>query len=241
MAKVIRLGIIAHPHTRQTVSQTTLLFLYNTHYCWLSIGFITLLFFWMRLQHDLAVRKQLFGKLKPGYIAAVVITFVFYYAQVLVSAVAPRSKYLADLFLLTCMLVSFLLALVFLGYTITIWKSCIQQSNVSSLFYKTSISAIITSALVFAVCVEFLVAQVTNLNTSNQYLIKHIFYETLFLFMACTIPSSFITHYYQNYWAIPKKTPSEIGLNQNFALPVAPLSASQTGIQDGAATLSASV
>lgn len=46
IAKVIRLGLLANPATRHSVGQVGLLFVYNTHLCFCTIGFITLLFFW---------------------------------------------------------------------------------------------------------------------------------------------------------------------------------------------------
>eukprot|EP00026_Physarum_polycephalum_P009872 Phypoly_transcript_10009.p1 GENE.Phypoly_transcript_10009~~Phypoly_transcript_10009.p1 ORF type:complete len:444 (+),score=48.18 Phypoly_transcript_10009:41-1333(+) len=199
LSKAARLAVLADPHTRFKVGEVVLLFLYNTHLCMATISYITLLFFWMRLKHDLVANQRIFGKLKPGYIAAVTITVIFYYAQVLAKGILAHPDFVMYVLMFGNGLVCFSLAVVFLCYTVAIWKPYLSQQNTTTLFYKTFIGATISSIIVIGFCIELVISNTTPFNATWQYLIKHAIYESLFLFQLIGILSGFVVHYFQYY------------------------------------------
>lgn len=196
LAKVLRLGILANPHTRFEVGLAALLFLYNTHLCFGYIAFVSLLFFWMRLKHDLVMDNKLFGKLKPIYVGVIIFTVIFYYAQVIVQATSGDTTVMFYLMLMNGV-VCFVLAVAFIIYGIVIWREFLKESEHNNLFFRIYVSALTAAVLIIAFVIELAVSNITNFNSTNQYLIKHSIYETLFVAQFISIPAGFVVHYYK--------------------------------------------
>jgi len=196
-AKVLRLALLANSKTRFEVGQVVLLFLYNTHLTFGFIACLTLLYFWARLHHDLRQTQTLFGKLFPLYIGSVVVTIVFYYAQVIVQGAAYNETVMYVLQLVNG-LVCFSLAVAFLIYGSILWREFVRAADPTSLFYRIFVSAIVTSVFIILFCLELAISKTTSFNTTRDYLVKHSLYEILFLGMFVAIPSGFIAFYFRS-------------------------------------------
>jgi len=197
LAKVLRLGLLANPDTRHTAGQVGLLFLYNTHMSFGFLCYLTLLFFWARLYHDLVPTKEIFGKLFPIYIFFVAFIFVFFYGQVVALAVTGINYWFFPLF---GGLVFLIFGITFDVYAVILWKNFVAKLDKNTLFYRLYMSAIMSSILLVFFIIELAISNLTHFNTTNQFLVKHSIYETLFVAIYVALPSGFLIHYFHTWW-----------------------------------------
>jgi len=166
--------------------------------CFGSVSFVTLLFFWARLQHDLVPGKRgIFGKLNPIYITIVVILFVFYYLQVVFSSIV-NSPAMGDVCTFTTGAVFFILSVSYIVNGLFLWKQFLQASDRDNIFFKMFLSAFISSIILLTtVLCLFAFNVVSDFNTTRAFFIKHSIYETLFILLFLCFPSGFVVHYFQ--------------------------------------------
>jgi len=195
LAKILRLGFLANPSTRFRVGQIGLLLLYNTHFCFSFLCFLTLLFFWAKLYHDLfGSSAKLFGKLLPFYILSVFFVIIFFYGQVVALAMTGTTYFF---FPLMGGGISFFLAVAFLIYSVFMWKRFLREYNRASLFFQTFISVIIVSTITVILVIDLVIGELSKFNTTTDYLIKHSIYETLFVAIYVALPSGFFVHIFK--------------------------------------------
>jgi len=220
-AKVIRTGLLLNPPFRNSMN-TFLFFLYNTHLCFGSIAFLSLLFYWVRLLHDVARNPKLYGKLLPIYIVTISLVFIFYYLQVIFQAVWPHSPNISNGCKYASAGIILIMAVVFVVYAFFIWKIILEPSNdkQGDLFLKTYISVFVTSMLLIIVCI--FTFSTSRLNSTNNYLMKHTIYETLFLSLFLSFPAGFVLHYYKTFVVWKRKSEMNIALDNYSPAPSSP-------------------
>jgi len=197
-AKVVRTGLLINVANRESMD-VLLYTLYNTHVCLGSISFISLLFFWARLHHDLVKDNKTFGRLLPVYITIVVLFVFFYYLQVVALALNWNPT-IPDVCTYGSGIVSFVMALAYIIYAFLLWQSVLKESgNRDNVFFKMYVSAFVCSVLIIVFDLFILGFNVNPaFDTTRDYLIKNSVYETLYLLLFLSLPSGFVVHYLQN-------------------------------------------
>jgi len=197
-AKVLRTGLLLNPSNRSTMD-VFLYVLYNTHACFSSICFITLLFFWARLYHDLVPNKKVFGKLFPAYIFFVVFVCFFYYLQVIVYSVASTAATIAWCSIATGV-ISFVIATSYLAYSALLWQTFIKTADRRNIFFKMFLSAFLSSIVVLLIVVFVLAFDFVDFDsTTAQFVVRHSIYESLYLCLFISFLSGFVIHFVQNF------------------------------------------
>jgi len=202
LAKVIRTGLLINKDHRHTMD-TFLYTLYNTHLCFGAFSFVSLLFFWARLQHDLVPSKKLFGKLMPAYVIIMLLFCIFFYLQIFFLS-SYNDSMVANVCVYATGFVFLVLALSYIINGLFLWKTFLSTTDKQNLFFRMFLSAFVSSILIVIFNVFLLAFNVVDFNTTNDYLIKHSIYESLFILLFLAFPSGFVVHYFEMY--IFKKT-----------------------------------
>jgi len=197
-AKVLRTGLLLNPAYRCNVAFKMELFLYalyNTHLCFSSVCFVSLLFFWARLYHDLVPSKKIFGKLTPAYVFVFIFLCFFYYVEVVIISRAGGAAS-AEGFSVATGLVTFSLAASYIVYGLLLWQTFFVAGDRTKIFFKMFLSAF-TSSIVMIVLDAFLLAFyfVSFSSTTNQYLVRHGIYESLYFVAFLSFLSGFVVHF----------------------------------------------
>lgn len=192
-AKVLRTGLMLNVEYRHSLA-TFLIALYNTHLYFATIAFISLLFFWARLYHDV-LNKKLFGKLTPAYIVSNILIGIFFYGQLV--AQSESSVWVRSLMVTLNGVFFFILSTVYIIYGFLLRKVLMGTRGRYDLFFKTFLSAFVSAILILLFIIEMAVSFITNFESTTDYLIKHSIYETLFISMFVSMPAGYISHYFK--------------------------------------------
>eukprot|EP00026_Physarum_polycephalum_P012226 Phypoly_transcript_12512.p1 GENE.Phypoly_transcript_12512~~Phypoly_transcript_12512.p1 ORF type:complete len:325 (+),score=19.36 Phypoly_transcript_12512:114-1088(+) len=197
-AKVLRLGMLANPATRHKSNELLLLFL-NTHQCFGIIGFLSLVFFWARLHHDITRMPKkgssIYGKLLPIYIVIAVLTLVLYYGQLPVDKVFHGTGALLDSFKLLSSCVAIISAVAYIVYAVLLWTTVNKKRDTNPLFYRIYISAFVTAIFLIIVCLVVFVTRIYDSDSVRSYFIRHSIYEICYFAQLAALPSGFIVHF----------------------------------------------
>jgi len=195
LAKVLRLGMLLNPATRHKSSMLLLFFL-NTHQCFGIIGFLSLVFFWARLRHDISVStKGIYGKLLPVYVATAILAIVLYYAQLPIERIYNGAGVILNTFKLLSACVGLISAVAYVVYAILLWKTVLKKRDTHPLFYRIYISAFITAIFIVITALVVFITRFYGKSTVRDYFIRHSIYETCYFFQIAALPSGFIMHF----------------------------------------------
>jgi len=200
-AKVIRTGLLLKESYRYSMN----VFLYALYYVHIAFGccaFVSLLMFWARLRHDLKQNSEnkIFGRLFPWYIGVFIFILVFNCLDVIFYRFFPNNVTIADGIGGSTLMVVALIAIAFFVYGTLLWNSFLKTSSRDNIFFKTFVSALVTSALTILLMIFYFAFNFSSLGaTTNDFLIRHSIYESIFVGMYFSFPSGFVAHYLQNY------------------------------------------
>jgi len=172
--------------TRTVLAQEVDLLFTNIYLYFGLVCFLSLLFFWARLYHDVqsSTAKKLFGRLQPAYIAALSVLLVVYVTEIFLAMHFPSLERILSF---TNCFMAFATTTCYLVYGILIWKTMLKNKAMP-LMFKVYMSAMATALWVFILGLITLITRFISSDTTHDYIIRHSLYEILYALQFLTMP-----------------------------------------------------
>jgi len=143
----------------------------------------------------MVANRGTYGKLRPVYIAVVVLTLIIYYVQIPIEIAFHGTGTLLNFFKILSAILVFCSALAYVTYGVLLWKKILKKRSNDDLFFRIFVSALVTAIFFIIICLVIFITRVYSSTSFRSYIIRHSIYETCYFAQIAAVPSGFIVHF----------------------------------------------